>query len=167
MRVQTITGAAGADYLTGGSGADTFVFNSTSGTDTIVDFTTADDVMNFVQATIAVEGTDADFADANETITLATAAGTDNNGAKHASNDLIFMTDTTGHTAASLVADLDGATIAGDALIVYFDSGTSLTTLAYDEDLEDATAAVVLGTFTGIAAANIAASIVTADFVLI
>jgi len=163
----TITGGAGADYVTGGAGADTFVFNSTTGTDTIVDFTTADDVMNFVQATFAVEGTDSDFADANEAVTIATAAGTDNNGAKNSANDLIFMTHTTGHTAASLVADLDGATIAGDALIVYFDSSTSLTTLAYDEDLEDATAAVVLGTFTGIAAADIATSITTADFVLI
>jgi hypothetical protein len=163
----SITGAAGADYLVGGSGADTFVFNSTTGTDTIADFTTADDVMHFVQATFAVEGTDSDFADANEAVTIATAAGTDNNGAKNSANDLIFMTDTTGHTAASLVADLDGATIAGDALIVYFDSSTSLTTLAYDEDLEDATAAVVLGTFTGVAAADIATSITTADFVLI
>ena len=163
----TITGGAGADTITGGVGADTFVFDSTTGIDIITDFSTAADVMNFARTTFALESADADLADANERVTIATAAGTDNNGAKNTANDLIIMTHTTGHTLASLVNDLDGATAAGDALIVYFDSGTSLTTLAYDNNLEDATAAVAVATFSNITAANIAASLTTADFVLI
>ena len=163
----TITGGAGADTITGGIGADTFLFDSTNGIDIITDFSTAADVMNFARTTFALESADADLADANERVTIATAAGTDNNGAKNTANDLIIMTHTTGHTLASLVNDLDGATAAGDALIVYFDSGTSLTTLAYDNNLEDATAAVAVATFSNITAANIAASLTTADFVLI
>jgi len=162
----TITGGVGINSVTGGTGDDTFVFANTTGTDVIVDFTTADDVMHFDQTVFALETANASLADAGELITIATAAGTDNNAVMAAGVDVILLTDTTGHTAASLVADLDGGA-GGDAILIYFDSGTSLTTMAYDNDVTDATAATVIATFTNVANTDIAASFVAADFIMI
>jgi hypothetical protein len=162
----SLTGSAGSDTITGGLGSDTIVFNSTTGSDTVTDWTVADDTINVSRATIALEGADGDFGDANELVTIAAAAGTDNAASLNTSNDLIIMTDTTGHTAASLVADLD-TVAAGDALIVYYDSGTSKVTLAYDNDINDGTAATILATFTGIAAADIGTSFLAADFAIV
>ena len=84
----------------------------------------------------------------------------------HASADLVILTNTTGFTNANLITSIDGVA-AGDALIIYFDSATSLVTMAYDNDVNDTTASTDIATFSGIAAADIGTSFAAADFVMI
>jgi len=164
---QTITGGTGNDTITGGAGADIFIRTTlAAGIDDIKDFTTATDALHFTKAVFALDSADADVADANEYVEVAGAAG-DLSASLNAANDVIVLTNSTGFDGvAEVMTSIDG--VAGaDALVVFYNSATEKVTIAYDNDINDATAATIIGTFSGIANTGIAAGFAAADFVLI
>ena len=177
----TINGGTGADTITGSTGADIIDVKNDSATDNVVfltkapgatgiddikNFTTAEDVIQLTKAgNFALDTTDADVADANEYVEVAGAAG-DLSGL-HTSNDVIVLTHSAGFGGTDeVLTSIDG--VAGaDAMVVFFDSDTSLVTMAYDNDINDATEAVIIATFSDIANTGIAAAFGNADFVTI
>ena len=178
----TINGGTGADTITGSTGADIIDVKNDSATDNVVfltkapgatgiddikNFTTAEDVIQLTKAgNFALDTTDADVADANEYVEVAGAAG-DLSGSLHTSNDVIVLTHSAGFGGTDeVLTSIDG--VAGaDAMVVFFDSDTSLVTMAYDNDINDATEAVIIATFSDIANTGIAAAFGNADFVTI
>jgi Ca2+-binding RTX toxin-like protein len=167
--VQTITGGLGNDTFTGGAGSDIFIrtAHATGGIDDYADFTTAADVMQFTKAgQFALDSVDGDVADSNEYVEITNAAG-DLSGSTDAANDVIVLSHATGFAGvAEVMTSIDGKAIA-DVIVVFYNSDTSLVTMAYDNDGNDATPATIVGTFSGVAASGVAAAFGNADFVLI
>lgn len=166
--VQTITGSTGVDTISGGAGNDIIVISNTAannGLDLFADFA-AGDVLKIKKAVFALDdaGTDNAYTNAaKEYDEIGDAVG-DLSGKLDAATDIVVLTDTTGFTLANLVTSLDGKA-AGDAMIVFFDSSDSKVKLAYDNDLNDATEAVVVGIFSNMAAGGIAAAFAETSFI--
>jgi hypothetical protein len=176
----TINGGTGADTITGSTGADTFVVVNDSSVDNIIfldstpaaidsltNFTTAEDIIKLTKTSnFVLDTTDADVADTNEYVEIATAAG-NLAGSLNTANDVIVLTNATGFAGtAEVLTSIDGVA-ANDVMVVFFNSQTSLVTLAYDNNNNDATEAVIIATFSDIAASGIAAGFGNADFVTI
>ena len=160
-----ITGGAGDDVMTGGAGADTFFITATGESDTIVDFVGGTDIISLTQSgNFALDSTDADLADANEYLEIASAAGGDFSTLTTTS-DVIVLTDTTGFTVAEVGDNLDANVAAADAVVVFFNSATSKVNVLYDADIDDTTDGTVFLILDNYAAADLAA-FTSADFVL-
>jgi S-layer protein len=167
--VQTITGGLGNDKFTGGAGSDIYIrtAHATGGIDDYADYTTGADIMQFTKSgQFALDSADADVKDTNEYVEVTNAAG-DLSGSVHADNDVIVLTNAAGFDGvAEVMTSIDGKAIA-DVIVVFYNTETSLVTMAYDNDGNDSTAATIVGTFSGVAASGIAAAFANTDFVLI
>jgi hypothetical protein len=176
----TINGGTGADTITGSTGADTidvvndssvdniiFLDSTPAAIDSLTNFTTAEDIIKLTKTSnFVLDTTDADVADTNEYVEIATAAG-NLAGSLNTANDVIVLTNATGFAGtAEVLTSIDGVA-ANDVMVVFFNSQTSLVTLAYDNNNNDATEAVIIATFSDIAASGIAAGFGNADFVTI
>jgi len=151
--------------MTGGAGADTFFITATGESDTIVDFVGGTDIISLTQSgAFVLDSTDADVADANEYLEIASAVAGDFSSV-HATNDVIVLTDTTGFTVAQVGDSLDVGTAAADAVVVFFNSATSKVNVLYDNNVDDATDGAVFLVLDNYAAADLA-DITSADFVL-
>jgi len=151
----TITGGAGNDVMTGGTGADTFKILATGDSDTITDYVGGTDIISLTQSGVfALDTTDSDVADANEYLEISSANG--GTFTLNAANDVIVLTDTTGFTVAQVGDSLDTGVAADDAIVVFYNSGTSKVNVLYDADLDDTTDGTVFLVLDNFAAADLA-----------
>ena len=165
-----LTSYAGNDTLTGGADRDSFNFvesDGTHGIDSITDWISADDAVNLTQTgEFALESADADLLDADEYVEVAGAISGDLSGSLNVSNDIIVLTDSAGGTLAEVGNALDVSVATGASMIIWYNTATTLVTMAYDDDVQDTTDATIIATFDSVGNTSIGASFSAGDFFL-
>jgi len=166
-----ITARAGNDILSGGADRDSFNFiesDGTHGIDSITDWVSADDAINLTRtAEFVLESVNADFLSADEYVEVAGAISGDLSGSLNVANDIIVLTDSAGGTISDVGNALDVSVATGASMIIWYNTATTLVTMAYDDDVQDTTDATIISTFANVGNTSIAASFSSGDFFLV